>query len=192
MKMISKKKLAVVSAGIVFGAVLIAIALFTPWFQGGNHGQGQHMDMSSLTSTGWLIVIIGVVVIVLSLVYLVIPSRSKDEKTVVPLYPDVVVIDVKEQEVLGVESPREHQSPPMDEPAPTFEQMAIRLLEGDDRRVFRKIVEAGGEILQKDIVASVPFSKAKVSRIVDKLQRKGLVTKERFGFTNKIKLVKAQ
>lgn len=192
MKMISKKKLAVVSAGIVFGAVLIAVALFTPWFQGGNHGQGQHMDVSSLTSTGWLIIVIGVVVIVLSLVYLAFPSRVEETKTVVPLYPGVVVIDVKEEKALRTEPSGEAVSPPAEKPAPTLEQMAIRLLEGDDRRVFRKIVDAGGEILQKDIVASVPFSKAKVSRIVDKLQRKGLVTKERFGFTNKIKLVKAQ
>jgi uncharacterized membrane protein len=86
----------------------------------------------------------------------------------------------------------ETPSPPDETPSVSFEQMALRLLEGDERRVYRKVVEAGGEILQKDIVSAVPFSKAKVSRIIDKLEGRGLISKVRHGYTNKIVLAKTQ
>jgi len=64
------------------------------------------------------------------------------------------------------------------------------LLTGDERRMFGEIVESGGEVLQKDLVAKGSFSKAKVTRLLDKRERKGLIVRERYGATNKIKIVK--
>ena len=65
-------------------------------------------------------------------------------------------------------------------------KFALRLLEGDKRRVFSEIVEAGGEILQSDLPTQTRFSKAKITRILDYLERKGLIIRKSYGMTNKV------
>ena len=64
--------------------------------------------------------------------------------------------------------------------------LALRLLDGDKRKVFNEIVESGGEILQSDVHIQTGFSKAKITRILDYLELKGLIVRKRFGMTNKI------
>ncbi|MGQ0797686.1 MAG: helix-turn-helix transcriptional regulator [Methanobacteriota archaeon] len=68
------------------------------------------------------------------------------------------------------------------------EGLAIRLLDGDERRLFRAIVQAQGSILQQDLVRVTEFSDAKVSRLLDRLEERGLVVRERHGMTNRIRL----
>ena len=63
---------------------------------------------------------------------------------------------------------------------------ALRLLDGDKRKLFNEIVEAGGEILQSDLHAHTGFSKAKITRILDYLELKGLTVRKSYGMTNKI------
>lgn len=63
---------------------------------------------------------------------------------------------------------------------------ALRLLDGDKRKIFNEIVEAKGEILQSDLHAVTGFSKAKITRILDYLEIKGLVVRKSYGMTNKI------
>ena len=65
-------------------------------------------------------------------------------------------------------------------------RFALRLLDGDKRKVFSKIVESGGEILQKDLHIQTGFSKAKITRILDYLEMKGLIIRKRYGMTNKV------
>lgn len=72
--------------------------------------------------------------------------------------------------------------------APELEDLAIRLLDGDERRLMRVIVEARGEILQRDLVRITAFSDAKVSRLLDRLEERGLVVRERQGMSNRIRL----
>lgn len=59
-------------------------------------------------------------------------------------------------------------------------------LDGDERRLYEMIEAAGGEILQMNLVSSGGFSKSKVTRLLDKLERKGLIRRERHGMTNKV------
>lgn len=66
--------------------------------------------------------------------------------------------------------------------------LVLRLLSGDERTIFRTIRDAGGEVLQRDIVTTTKMSEAKVSRVLDKLVEKGLVVKERNGMGNKIRI----
>jgi len=66
--------------------------------------------------------------------------------------------------------------------------LAIRLLDGDERRLVRAIVEAKGTILQRDLVRITSFSDAKVSRLLDRLEGRGLVIRERHGMTNRVRL----
>ena len=63
---------------------------------------------------------------------------------------------------------------------------ALRLLDGDKRRIFDEIVEAKGEILQSDLHAVTGFSKAKITRILDYLELKGLIVRKSYGMTNKV------
>ncbi|MEK6987757.1 MAG: MarR family transcriptional regulator [Candidatus Thermoplasmatota archaeon] len=72
--------------------------------------------------------------------------------------------------------------------APELEDLAIRLLDGDERRLMRVIVEAKGDILQRDLVRVTAFSDAKVSRLLDRLEERGLVVRERKGMANRVRL----
>jgi hypothetical protein len=66
--------------------------------------------------------------------------------------------------------------------------LVLRLLSGDERTIFRSVKDAGGEVLQRDIVVTTKMSEAKVSRVIDRLVEKGLVVKERNGMGNKIRI----
>lgn len=74
-----------------------------------------------------------------------------------------------------------------EEPVP--EPTLVRLLGEDERRMYLEIREHGGEMLQRDLVALGTFSKAKVTRVLDKLETKGLVVRERHGMTNRVRLM---
>jgi len=63
---------------------------------------------------------------------------------------------------------------------------ALRLLDGDKRKLFNEVVEAGGEILQSELHTQTGFSKAKITRILDYLELKGLIVRKSYGMTNKI------
>ena len=64
-------------------------------------------------------------------------------------------------------------------------KFALRLLDGDKRKVLSEIVDAGGEILQKDLATQTNFPKAKITRILDYLELKGLIVRKSYGMTNK-------
>lgn len=185
--------LAVSSVGIVVGLMLIAVAVTSLASDAGGihgHGSGSMME-TSLTGIGWIIVTIGII-IVISLVFLAVLSGTREVKGDVEPFRNLAVAGQGQKEASRIDLPPESPSKDVEVASVPFEQMALRLLEGDERRVYRKVVESGGEILQKDIVTAVLFSKAKVSRIIDKLENKGLVSKERYGYTNRIVLKRTQ
>ncbi len=94
--------------------------------------------------------------------------------------------------------------PALPEPGPTpsgpglvlggqeLEDLVLRLLDGDERRLMRVIVESRGDVLQRDLVAKTAFSDAKVSRLLDRLEERGLVVRERQGMTNRVRLTLRQ
>lgn len=67
--------------------------------------------------------------------------------------------------------------------------IAIRLLEPDERRVVKALRDSGGTMLQKDISHELGFSRVKTHRVLVKLIRRGIVTAEKYYNTNKIELV---
>lgn len=68
------------------------------------------------------------------------------------------------------------------------EGLVLRLLDGDERRMFLTLKDAGGESLQKDLIEKTKMSNAKVTRVLDRLEDKGLIVKERHGMTNKVRI----
>ena len=66
--------------------------------------------------------------------------------------------------------------------------LVLRLLSGDERTMYKAIMDAGGSALQKDLIKTTRMSNAKVSRVLDRLDEKGVITKERHGSTNLVKI----
>lgn len=67
-------------------------------------------------------------------------------------------------------------------------EAVLTALEGDEKKLVREIADHGGEILQNELVLSLNFSKAKVSRMVTNLEKRGMVIKKQYGLTNKVAL----
>lgn len=87
-------------------------------------------------------------------------------------------------------APAQAQPTPVtsDAAARQVEAAVVRMLREDERIIYTKVRDAGGQMLQKDLVASGGFSKAKVSRVLDRLERRGLAVRERHGMTNRVRL----
>jgi uncharacterized membrane protein len=64
------------------------------------------------------------------------------------------------------------------------------LLKHDERKVIKVLMDSNGEMLQNALVLSTGLSKVKITRELTSLEGKNLIVRERFGLTNKIKLVK--
>jgi len=62
----------------------------------------------------------------------------------------------------------------------------LEMLEVDEKEVVKKIIENKGEIFQSKL--SSLFGKVKTCRVIANLVRRGIVFKEPYGKTNKIKL----
>lgn len=62
----------------------------------------------------------------------------------------------------------------------------ISTLSGDEKKVLHRIIEAQGTIFQSELVDKTKFTKVKVTRILDRLEGKGLIERKRRGMTNVI------
>ncbi|MCC7570734.1 MarR family transcriptional regulator [Candidatus Micrarchaeota archaeon] len=60
----------------------------------------------------------------------------------------------------------------------------LKNLGEDEKQIFEKIIESEGSIFQSDLVDKTKFTKVKVSRILDKLEGKGIIERKRRGMTN--------
>ena len=65
------------------------------------------------------------------------------------------------------------------------QRLNVNLLEGDVKKLYLFVLEKG-ECLQKDLVYELGLPKAKVTRILHKLDEKGLLKRISYGKTNKI------
>ena len=57
-------------------------------------------------------------------------------------------------------------------------------LDPDEARAVAVVNSAGGSVFQSDIMKTTGFSKVKVSRLLDRLEQKGLIERKRRGMTN--------
>lgn len=69
--------------------------------------------------------------------------------------------------------------------------LAANLLDGDEKTVFKEIIDKN-EILQRELIVKTGFSEPKVSRLLDKLERRGLILRKRDGMGNRIILKNRQ
>lgn len=67
--------------------------------------------------------------------------------------------------------------------------ITIDRLEGDEKLLFGNIVDIDG-ILQRELIQKTGFSEPKVSRLLDRLEGKGLIVRQRDGMGNRIFLIR--
>lgn len=65
-------------------------------------------------------------------------------------------------------------------------EKTIKTLQGDEQKVYESIAASDGIIFQAELIEKIGFSKVKVSRILDKLEAKGLLERRRRGMSNVI------
>jgi len=78
--------------------------------------------------------------------------------------------------------------PPIKSPESGFPREVLALLAKDEKILVEEVLGAGGRMKQNELVNRLPFPKAKVSRLLSRLERKGLVDKRRYGLTNEVVL----
>ncbi len=62
----------------------------------------------------------------------------------------------------------------------------LELLDIEDQKILKKIIDNGGEINQSSLSKSLDIDKVKMSRIVSKMEQKNILKKEKNGMTNKL------
>ena len=69
---------------------------------------------------------------------------------------------------------------------PTKEEYAevMKSLDGEENKVLEETINSEGTIFQSDLVEKSGLNKVKVTRILDKLEGKGIVERKRRGMTN--------
>ncbi len=114
-------------------------------------------------------------------------------RTAVGSAAQVPTLDIQAEKVLEGSYEVSHENAPVEESqssrvniAPT--EVLLRALEGDERKAVELIASKGGRILQNELVNSLDFSKAKVSRVLMNLERRGIITKKKYGLTNCISI----
>jgi uncharacterized membrane protein len=167
----------------VFVALLLVGSAGAMFMSNGMMGGGMMGGGGGSFSVGWLAVTLLLAVVLVAVVFFLMSSRQDVPTinqapavgTMAPTYPvSSAVPSVPEQEGQHVSRNQE--------------AAIFKMLDEGEKRLYALIRERGGEMLQKDIVASGSFSKAKVTRLLDKLEGKEVVARERHGMTNKIRL----
>ena len=176
----------IAAAATVAAIAVLAYALLTP-SQGTDstdHGGmwGMHDTYSSINMS---LIAISIIVIVASL--MVFALWREYEPLPASMTPPTMVLE----KVPITPSKESKTVAPIEESSPGEEAahnyLVLRLLNGDERTMYKAIMDAGGEILQKDLIQQTKMSNAKVSRVLDRLAAKEVITKERYGATNKIR-----
>ncbi len=62
------------------------------------------------------------------------------------------------------------------------------VLEADEKKVVEALREAGGSSFQSEVIKRLGYSKVKVSRILDRMEQKGLLERKRRGMANLVVL----
>jgi len=136
----------------------------------------------------WVLLLIPIVMAIFFLYRLFFPKLNKVKVTekVEEAFEKKTVEESIVKEVEGENVDIESDGSLRSQEAPI--EVALRLLESDERKVVEAIIEAGGSLLQKEISWETSFSRVKTHRVLMRLIRRGVVTSEKYYNTNKITL----
>ncbi|MFH1316497.1 MAG: MarR family transcriptional regulator [Candidatus Woesearchaeota archaeon] len=77
----------------------------------------------------------------------------------------------------------EHQVKPKEISKESYKDI-LENLEPDEKLIAIKIIESKGTIFQSELVENSDFNKVKITRILDRLEGKGIIERKRRGMTN--------
>ena len=136
----------------------------------------------------WVLLLIPVLVVIVLLYRLFLPDLKRVKMT--EKLEELVEKTVKENIEKNIDVKNKSVESKDVTTQETSIKIALRLLESDEKRVVKSLVDAGGSILQKEISWKTGFSRVKTHRILVRLLRRGVVTSEKYYNTNKITLSK--
>jgi uncharacterized membrane protein len=70
----------------------------------------------------------------------------------------------------------------------TYKDADLSKLDNDEKTIYGMLKENEGASYQSDVVRSTGYSKVKVTRILDRMEQKGIIDRKRRGMTNLIVL----
>jgi hypothetical protein len=150
----------------VISVILIFLMIFTVIFLTKNSLNG---IISAKEYSYFLIAGIGIsiVLLVISIIFL---SRNIKNITITGKTPETGTM---------VESEQGHEK------AIEIDQI-MKFLDSGEREIYELLLNAGGSLLQKNIMSVKGYSRASITRILDRLENKGLIQRVRHGSTNEI------
>ena len=170
---------ALVAGTLLVLAALAAFALFPAGGQGGMGGMMGGMMFPFVLLL--ILVIVAVVVLAVAALAPGAPARAAGAGIPVPTLP------IPPSQDAARVAPGPPVLPPA--PRPLDEKALVLSLSEDERLMYVRIREVGGAVLQSEIVRWGTFSKPKVTRVLDRLEGRGLVVRERRGMTNRVRLL---
>ena len=63
-------------------------------------------------------------------------------------------------------------------------KMDLKSLEGDEKIIYKRLLDSNGTVFQSELMEKTGFSKVKITRVLDKLEAKNIVERRRRGMTN--------
>lgn len=180
----------VIGAVALVASVILILLIFAFGSDGGLGWMGGHKpgddSGAALTNEGLIVLALAIVLMVSAIGLILFSIFTKPEGGEAPKRPKPEAIETEKTTI----PPSADPQTTIDEESKRQQEIISRLLEGDEKRLFNIILERDGVILQKDIVAMGIFSKAKVTRLLDKLENRGLIERERHGLTNRVRIKK--
>jgi uncharacterized membrane protein len=173
---------AVVVAAVA--VIVMAYALLAPQDDTDTDHNGMWGTHSTYNSSNVTLMVLSAFVIVASLMIAVLWKEYE------PLPPSMVPAhkpETPKAETVKAE-PKASVEESAEDEAAAHNYLVLRLLSGDERAMYKVLMDSGGEALQKDLMEKAKMSNAKVSRVLDRLSVKGIIVKERHGSTNKIRI----
>lgn len=179
-------------AGICIAVVAVALLLYAILVLPQPSGTSDHMGMwgSHTVSTGGLAIIVAATILLVVAIVFIFMRETYEPlpPTMISVPPQVTPQNDKPEAAPHPEDSHDVVETLRTEDVAREEYLVLRLLTGDERTMFKAIMDSGGEALQKDLIVRTKMSNAKVSRLLDRLEAKGVVSKERYGSTNRVKI----
>lgn len=178
-----------IAAVALVGVALAASSLGTNQSFGHMLGGGGMMDQNPpTTDTGpgiaeWAILIASLAVLVAAVSFL---FRTRSAGAAAGSTSSAAGSTATGAVGMGPVAPSE---PRMSDVAAVPEPALVKLLGEDERQMYLEIRDHGGVMLQRDLVSLGVWSKAKVTRVLDKLEAKGVVVREAHGMTNRVRIL---
>ncbi len=89
------------------------------------------------------------------------------------------------------DAPEDRQTPQKNEAQvvhPVQKKVDTSSLDSDEKKIVEIIREKGGSVFQSEVISKLGYSKVKISRLLDRLEQKGIVERKRRGMANLVVL----